>query len=216
MKEQGRISEAYPAFINVMKISAISAMVVCLASSLSSLADAHQAGTGADGGSPAFASGLIDHMQAMRRFKDPDQGVQQAPPIIPRFEIDRDPRGSVATFRPSGATFPANNPFFQNLGTNGRTCFTCHQPQTGWTVSAASVRARFAASAGAGPILRLADGATGPGEAVSTLAAKRQAYKLLLDKGLIRIGIGMPTTNLQFAVTKVDDPYGCTTNPATG
>ena len=43
-----------------------------------------------------------------------------------------------ATDQPGGATHTASNPFFQNLGTNGRTCFTCHQPQTGWTVSAAS------------------------------------------------------------------------------
>jgi cytochrome c peroxidase len=59
-------------------------------------------------------------------------------------------------------------------------------------------------------------GATCPSDNVATLGAKRQASKLLLDKGLIRVGIPMPATNLQFAVTKVDDPYGCTNNPATG
>jgi cytochrome c peroxidase len=164
--------------------------------------------------------GAINHAQQMRRYKDADQGSQPTPPIIPKFEIDGDPGGRVGSFQPNGATITSNNPFFQNLGTNGRTCFTCHQPQNGWTVSAESVRARFAASGGADPIFRLVDGATCPTDNVSTLAAKRQAYKLLTDKGLIRIGIAMPVplppNVLQFSVTKVDDPYGCTTNPATG
>src|SRR5262249_39700421 len=94
--------------------------------------------------------------------------------------------GSVGTFQPAAATITADNAFFQNLGSNGRTCFTCHQPQTGWTVSADSVRARFHASAGKDPIFRLVDGATCPTDDVSTPAAKRRAHQLLLHKGLIR------------------------------
>jgi hypothetical protein len=43
----------------------------------------------------------------------------------------------------------------------------------------------------------------------------QQAFKLVLAKGLIRIGLPMPA-NAQFSVTKVQDPYGCTTNPQTG
>src|SRR5262249_1096543 len=52
---------------------------------------------------------------------------------------------------------------------------------------------------------------------VSTPSAKRRAYKLLIDRALIRIGLPMPdSTILQFVVTAVRDPYDCTTNPATG
>jgi cytochrome c peroxidase len=163
-----------------------------------------------------WAPAAIGHAQQMRGFKDADQGSQAAPKIIHKSEIDDDPTGRIGSFQTSGATVTAHNAFFQNLGTNGRTCFSCHQPQTGWTVSAADVRARFEASEGKDPIFRLIDGATCPTDDVSTLAAKRQAYKLLTDKGLIRIAIPLPTSNLQFAVTKVDDPYSCTTNPATG
>jgi hypothetical protein len=117
---------------------------------------------------PAFAPGMINHMQAMRRFKDRDQGVQPTPNVIPKFEIDGDASGAIATFQSDGQTFTKNNAFFQNLGTNGRTCFTCHQPANGWTVSAASVADRFAESAGADPIFRLVDGATCPTADVST------------------------------------------------
>jgi cytochrome c peroxidase len=214
MKRRQRIADACPARFDVIGISAIGAIVVCLASSVSPRALAQQV-AGGDGSPPAFASGMIAHMQAMRRFADPVQTVQTAPAIIPRFELDPDPSGAVATFQPGGATFPFNNAFFQNLGSNGRTCFTCHQPQTGWSVSAASVAARFAASAGTDPIFRLVDGATCPTDDVSSLFAKRQAYKLVIEKGLIRIGLPMPS-GVQFAVTSVDDPYGCNTNPTTG
>jgi cytochrome c peroxidase len=215
MKERQRIAESHFAFTHIARISAVGAIVACVAGSMSSLAVAQQIGSASGGGVPAFAPGMINHMQAMRRFKDPVQSVQQAPPIIPRFEIDSDPVGAIATFQPGGATFPANNPFFQNLGTNGRTCFTCHQPQTGWTVSAAGVATRFAGSGGTDPIFRVVDGATCPTADVSTLQARRQAYTLLINKGLIRIGLPMPS-GVQFVVTSVNDPYSCNTNPVTG
>jgi hypothetical protein len=39
----------------------------------------------------------------------------------------------------------------------------------------------------------------------------------LINKALIRIGIPLPAApKLEFAVTAVQDPYNCTTNPVTG
>jgi cytochrome c peroxidase len=38
----------------------------------------------------------------------------------------------------------------------------------------------------------------------------------LLAKGLIRIGLPVPSDGLQFQITEVEDPYGCNTNPTTG
>ena len=139
-----------------------------------------------------WAPPAIAHAQQMRKFKDSSTSVQQTPPVIPQFELDTDPTGLVATFQPGGNTTTSTNAFFQNLGTNGRTCFTCHQPQTGWTISAASAQSLFDQSAGTAPLFRLVDGATCPNDDVSTLAKKREAYSLLLDKGLIRIGLAVP------------------------
>src|SRR5215212_2203240 len=164
---------------------------------------------------PAFAPGMINHMQQMRAFEDVDEGSQLTPPLIPRFAAESDLTGAVASFQPKGATFTVNNAFFKDLGTNGRTCFTCHQPQQGWSVSAADVAKRFAASAGTDPIFRLVDGATCPNADVSTLAAKQKAYKLLTSQGLIRIGLPIPA-GAEFAVAAVNDPYRCNTNPSTG
>jgi cytochrome c peroxidase len=198
------------------RILKLSAGVVVLLWSLEAALHVAQAETSSDdAANQAWEAGAIDHAQAMREFPDVDHGTQPTPSIIPQFETDPDATGLVATFQPNGVTPTTPNPFFQNLGTNGRTCFTCHQPQTGWTVSAQSVQARFNSSLGSDPIFRLVDGATCPTDDVSTLAAKQKAYSLLLRKGLIRIGLPMPA-NAQFQIVSVNDPYGCNTNPVTG
>ncbi|HXW72190.1 MAG TPA: hypothetical protein VEK34_12230 [Methylocella sp.] len=163
----------------------------------------------------AWQADAINYALKMRAFFDVNIGQQPTPPVIPQFELDFDPSGLIGNFQPDGPTQTSQNAFFQNLGTNGRTCFTCHQPQTGWTVSAASVQSRFFASFGADPIFRLVDGATCPTADVSTISAKLTAYSLLLNKGLIRIGLPVPA-NAEFSVSSVKDPYGCNTNPVTG
>src|SRR6516162_4323559 len=167
-----------------------------------------------DAANTAWQPGMILHMQRMRAFHDVNTGTQSTPPVIGRNTTDADPSGTISTYQPNGST-PTSNSFFQDLGTNGRTYFTCHQPQTGWTVSAQSVQDRFNASSGADPIFRLVDGATCPTDDVSSLDKKSQAYSLLLNKGLIRIGLPIPA-NAEFKVSVISDPYNCSTNPATG
>lgn len=103
----------------------------------------------------------------------------------------------------------------QGYGHQRQNCFTCHQPQNGWGVSAKDVAERFERSAGTDPIFRLVDGATCPSDDVSTLRARKRAYKLLTEKGLILVGLAVPAT-AEFVVTAIDDPYRCSTNPETG
>jgi cytochrome c peroxidase len=125
--------------------------------------------------------------------------------------------GKLQTYQPGGATTTATNAFFLSLGSNGRTCFSCHRPQDGWTLSSADAAARFKASKGKDPMFTLSDGAPCPSDDVSTLAAKKQAYQLLLGQGLIRISLPMPPLSvLQFSITSVNDPYNCTTDPIFG
>jgi cytochrome c peroxidase len=167
-------------------------------------------------GSAAARAGAIAHAQKMRLlFPDIDGDTQATPPIIPQLEIDRDPSGAIATFQPNGRTVTAKNAFFQNLGSNGRTCGTCHQPQNAMSISAQNVQDRFNANSN-DPLFRLVDGATCPSDDVSTHRAKRRAYSLLLSRGLIRIGLPMPSAGLEFQITDVNDPYGCNTNSTTG
>jgi len=108
-----------------------------------------------------------------------------------------------------GKPLDTSGPFFQSLGTNGRTCATCHRPAEGWSVSTAELQLRFLLTMGNDPIFRTVDGSTcNHGVDTSTLGARSRAYSLLLNKGLVRIAIAVPP-NAQFEVVSVVNPYGC-------
>src|SRR3954452_12857844 len=64
----------------------------------------------------------------------------------------------VATSISKTGKIDQTNPFFQDLGTNGRRCVTCHQPAENWTITPEGVRARFQSSGGTDPIFRRNDG----------------------------------------------------------
>src|SRR5262249_38457448 len=100
-----------------------------------------------------------------------------------------------------------DNPFFLDLGTNGRRCVTFHQPGQKMTVTPEGIQARFEATAGTDPIFRTNDGSSSPLAAVSTVEARRSAYSMLLTKGLIRVGLPVPS-NAEFDLVDVRDPYG--------
>ncbi|MEO8312705.1 MAG: cytochrome C, partial [Caldimonas sp.] len=99
------------------------------------------------------------------------------------------------------------NPFFRDLGANGRSCLSCHQPEEGWTITPQGLRERFQKTQGTDPVFRLNDGANSPLADVSTRRAREKAYSMLLDNGLIRVGLPIPA-NAEFELAKVDDPYG--------
>ena len=117
----------------------------------------------------------------------------------------QDATGQVRTFTSTGS-IDTSNAFFQSLGSNGRSCSTCHRAENAWSISPADLQLRFLHTAGSDPVFRTVDGANAPNANVSTLAAKRAAYSMLLSKGVIRIGIAIPAT-AEFTLDSVDDPY---------
>jgi cytochrome c peroxidase len=129
-------------------------------------------------------------------------------PILLNLFPFQNPSGLSATFTSNGVV-DLRNPFFQELGTNGRSCGSCHQPDQGWTVSASKIQARFDATGGTDPIFRTNDGSTcDHGIDTSTLAGRARAYRLLTSRGLIRIAINFPAV-AEFDVVSVNNPYGC-------
>jgi hypothetical protein len=118
-----------------------------------------------------------------------------------------DPTGTLSTYSTAGG-IDISNPFFQNLGTNGRTCNTCHVSTDAWSVAPPDIQARFNATEGLDPIFRPVDGSNCPSDDVSSLQARQSAYSLLLNKGLIRISLPVPA-NAEFAITDIRDPYDC-------
>lgn len=119
-----------------------------------------------------------------------------------------DPAGVLRTYSPNGG-MDLNGPFFQSLGTNGRSCATCHTPGDAMSISAAHVQARFDATQRLDPIFRTNDGSNcDHGIDISTLAGRNAAYSLLRTRGLIRISMAVPADR-DFEVAGVSNPYGC-------
>ncbi len=102
----------------------------------------------------------------------------------------------------------SGNPFFEPLGSNGRSCASCHVESDAWTATPPNLQLRFKQSAGEDPVFASVDGTNCPTLPIATPAEHQSASSLLLTKGLIRIALTPPTA-AQFAVTDVVNPYGC-------
>jgi hypothetical protein len=136
---------------------------------------------------------------------------QTTPTTIPELETDPDFSGALSTYQPSGATTTSANAFFQSLGSNGRTCFTCHQPAQDWSFTATSAQARFKQFGSADPLFRLVDGANCPSDNPS----QKSSFSEILNRGDNRIFLPVPS-NPQFTISVADDPTGCENDPTYG
>ncbi|HEU4731589.1 MAG TPA: hypothetical protein VFT22_27025 [Kofleriaceae bacterium] len=133
--------------------------------------------------------------------------------LLPSGTPFPDATGMVATVSTTGA-IDLDNEFFHDLGSNGRRCISCHVPSAGWSTTPGQIRAVFEATRGGelddvlglGAIFRTNDGSNSPDADVSTLDGRREAYSMLLDRGVIRVGIGIPA-DAEFELVAVDDPY---------
>src|ERR1700678_2757538 len=126
--------------------------------------------------------------------------------------ISTDPSGVLQTINANGRT-NTNGAFFQSLGTNGRSCATCHVANQAMSISATGIQQRFVETRGRDPLFAAVDGANCPNARPDSAAD----HSLLLQHGLIRIFLEPPAT-AQFSISVVHDPYGCavTTDPTDG
>jgi hypothetical protein len=132
--------------------------------------------------------------------------VASESPLLANNRVFKNDAGLHATFSSAGP-IDLSNEFFQELGTNGRSCVNCHMPAEAWSITPEGVRKRFERTKGKDPIFRVNDGSNSPNADVSTIAARRAAYSMLLTRGLIRVGLGVPA-DAEFELAAVDDPYG--------
>lgn len=157
------------------------------------------------------------------------------PATLPQFESFPDSHGLIGGYDPSGPTTTSTNAFFQSLGSNGRSCFTCHQPAFAMSLSVKDINERFRRYGLKDPLFAPVDGATCPknvpaaytkgglvGGYVGTHEGPLEdAYETILHRGLIRVAIPLnapprlaksaPIT--EFTLEVVSDPYGCNTDP---
>ena len=131
---------------------------------------------------------------------------------IPNLQPFADTTGTVSTYTTAGV-IDESTPFFQSLGTNGRTCATCHQAAQGMSMTPAAATTLFNSTNGTDPLFAAIDGANFPTAPTGDAAS----HSLLLNNGLIRVAETLPA-GTQFTITALSDPYGCaiTTDAATG
>jgi cytochrome c peroxidase len=131
-------------------------------------------------------------------------------PVIPLSELDPNGTGWLGTYNLGGGTSPSptvvsKNAFFASLGTNGRTCGTCHQPASGMSVSLNDLTARYLVTGGNDPIFAPVDGANCPsavpagdtrpsyyGGRLGAGKSMASAHSLLLSRGVFRIFLPVP------------------------
>src|SRR5665213_1090495 len=123
--------------------------------------------------------------------------------VIPNLKHFQDKTGAVATFYTAG-NIKESTAFFQSLGTNGRSCATCHQPDQAFSLSAKGAREVYERTQGHDPLFAAVDGANCP----TSTSMSRAAHSMLLERGLFRLSIAMPV-HPEFTIAVVHDPYGC-------
>ncbi len=154
-------------------------------------------------------------------------GNETLPTTVPAKGTDSNSAGTLGFISRTGAARTVGageHPFFKSLGSNGRSCGTCHQPSQAMSVSVSHIRARFNRFGVRDPIFAPVDGANCPTlvPASETRASRfyggrrgrgsdsRKARSLLLNDGLFRIFMP-PAATRDFKIEVVKDPYGCNT-----
>ena len=130
----------------------------------------------------------------------PDAGDRKTGDIF----LSPNATGQMGTFSTIGTLDPSNA-FFRSLGSNGRSCGTCHLQNSAFGLSAGAAQAVFASTGGADPLFAPVDGANCPSVTAADGAA---GHSLLLNQGLIRVGL-TPPAGTEYSITAVHDPYGC-------
>lgn len=104
------------------------------------------------------------------------------------------------------SSFDTTNPFFQSLGTNGRSCASCHAISEGFNMNPEFAQSLFDLTQGLDPLFAPIDGANSPTGDMSTVDARRRNTTMIRNKGLIRVALKLPATT-EFSVERIKDPY---------
>jgi hypothetical protein len=102
--------------------------------------------------------------------------------VLPNPLVTLDAAGLLSTYDTSGGV-DLSNPFFQNLGTNGRTCASCHQPTDAWSVTPLTSNRGFISVAATIPFFVRTTEPTAPAPMFPTfkLASLHTAYSCVRD-----------------------------------
>ncbi len=115
---------------------------------------------------------------------------------LPNLFPSRDPSGLLETYHGTGS-LDANGPFFQSLGTTGRSCATCHVPANAFALSATRAESVYERTHGHDPLFATVDGAACP----TPTAGHPLNFDLLRRYGLFRIALPL-APHPQFTISQ--------------
>src|SRR5215204_4111287 len=126
---------------------------------------------------------------------------------IPNNHPVRNPGGKAATFSTRGSV-DLTGEYFQEQGTNGRSCATCHIPEEAWGITPGTLQHLFDETGGTHPVFNELD-ADNPDviDENSTPEQRLAAFSMLLSRGLFRRG-GAPRPNSEWELVAAEDPHG--------
>jgi cytochrome c peroxidase len=139
----------------------------------------------------------------------PEDELDETTSAVTTSSTFADDFGSVQIFSKASAGIDTTNPFFKSLGTNGRTCNSCHKLENAMGISAARINQIFTATNGTDPIFRINDGSNAPKgfyANTSSVSARKVSFSMLLNHGVIRVGEPVPA-NPDYILAAVTDPY---------
>jgi len=154
------------------------------------------------------------------------------PASLPATSAFLDGSGAITTFIPTGPVTTGGNPFFDtSITANGRSCFTCHVPQSGWAISPPQIGTIYSSTAGKSPLFQPIDAANcpnTPGAAGPAGSAFVAAHSQLFNRGNFRIAINAPNPSgpagqttfngsiPEWIMTVKSDPTNCENDPKYG
>ncbi|HSY37929.1 MAG TPA: hypothetical protein VLA79_00335, partial [Polyangia bacterium] len=151
----------------------------------------------------AFAAGCADD-QAPEEVAVAVADLRAAPNTQERL----DPAGLIESASTNAFSAGATNGFFADLGTNGRTCGTCHVIEDGWTITPGHARGL----ASHDPLFTPNDGSDCP-PTTPTQGPRKALSTQVVNYGLIRIELGIPS-NASFSLVSATNPERCAIAPA--
>jgi hypothetical protein len=135
---------------------------------------------------------------------------------VPNNRPAPNPNGAAATFTTQGSSVDLTGEYFQQQGTNGRSCATCHIPEEAWGINPGTLQRLFSETDGKHPVFNKLD-ANNP-DAIPAEPTEEQllaSYSMLLSRGVFRRG-GAPLATRredgslvrEWDLVAAEDPHG--------
>lgn len=131
-------------------------------------------------------------------------------PVNLKSVVIQDYPASAASASTNNFRVGTTNGFFSKLGSNGRTCSTCHLKQEAWTFTPRHAQ-QLAITNPSDPLFAPVDGSDCPPTSPSQLPDAHLS-QLLVNYGLVRVQLGIPDA-AEFSLVNASNPANCQIPP---